>query len=549
MTPSKQQQAILDEVQNGNGNILVKALAGTGKTILIMMCLPYVEGDVFVGAFNVSIKQELERRIASMRLPNCNIDVKTIHGAGLGAYKYGGGSRTTRTEKDKVHFIVDELGNDVEDYVTYRNFICKLVGIGKRAGIGPLVPNTPDSWQELIDYYSVDDELPDRNGDREDLIERLISYTRNVFRLSLDKCKEEIDFDDMLLAPIHFNCRFKKYDWVFCDEVQDNSAIRQEITIRMVKSGGRMLAVGDENQSIYGFCGANHEAMSDLQERMDMTVFPLSVTYRCPKLIVELARQWVPDYEASDKNPEGTIRTAYLDPEPCAVCYGSGFRTVGAESVICAQCGGSGKIGPDFWDEIGTLNADCVIMCRNNRPVVELAYRLLRAGVACQIEGRDFAGSLIKLCQKWKVRELNALESRLTEYKTREAAKWRAKRNEERAVGIEDKIDTLLTLLDAVRASGKSRVSDLTDRINTMFGDTEAGQRPRVLTLSSCHKMKGREFKRVYILGRDRYMPSRWAKQPHEIKQENNLQYVAVTRAMQELVDVVVPPEPKRRDR
>jgi hypothetical protein len=42
-------------------------------------------------------------------------------------------------------------------------------------------------------------------------------------------------------------------------------------------------------------------------------------------------------------------------------------------------------------------------------------------------------------------------------------------------------------------------------------------------------------------------MPSKWAKKEHAISQENNLQYVAVTRTKKELVEVRVPiPDPKR---
>ena len=560
MTPSKQQQAVIDAVLYGEGNIMVKALAGTGKTSLLMMLLPYIEGDVFLGAFNVPIKDELIRRVGEMRLPNCRCDIKTIHGAGMGAYIYGGGDRQAKTEKNKVYFLIDELAAHDDVYSTYQNFLVKLVGFAKRAGIGPLVPDTRAEWMKLIDYYSVDDEIPSSTGygmeseeADDELLENLIAYAHNLYEMSLERCRRYvvdgersngwIDFDDMLLAPIHYNCNFKKYDWVFCDEVQDNSAIRQEITIRMVKpKTGRMVAVGDENQAIYGFTGANHNVMDDLRNRMNMEVYPLSVTYRCPKVVVALANTWVPALEAHPTAPEGVRRTVYLEPAPCPYCAGTGFTQDVPECVTiqCTACNGKGKTGADFWGEAPTLGPDDVILCRNNRPVVDLAYQLLRKGIACKIEGRDFATSLTKLCQRWKVKELNALENKLRDFREKEAAKWRLKNNEERATGVEDKVDTLMTLLFAVRESGKSRVTDLVDRIDMMFAAKD-GEKPRVLTLSSVHKWKGRESKRVYILGRARYMPSKWARQDWEIRGENNLLYVAVTRSMSELIDVIVP--------
>ena len=68
-------------------------------------------------------------------------------------------------------------------------------------------------------------------------------------------------------------------------------------------------------------------------------------------------------------------------------------------------------------------------------------------------------------------------------------------------------------------------------------------------TFSSVHKAKGREWERVYLLGRNEYMPSkRVLMQGNKefIKQEDNLQYVAVTRVMQELIEIDV--ESKKKE-
>lgn len=308
---------------------------------------------------------------------------------------------------------------------------------------------------------------------------------------------------------------------------------------------------------IYSFTGCESNAMDLMAESLRKTgkpvvELPLSVTYRCPKSVVTLANTWVPQLEAHPTAPDGIIRSIPLEKEPCYRCGGNAevqdpkyaasnqvnghWLPVGY--IECPSCKGTGST-PCFWDEASQLGPEDVILCRNNRPIIQLAYDLLRKGIPCQVEGRDFAGSLVKLCQRWKVRELNALENRLVDYKEREAAKWRKKRNEERAAGVEDKVDTVLCLLSAVRSTGKTHVSDLIDRINMMFGDTN-GQKPRVLTLSTVHKWKGKENKRVFILGRAQYMPSRWAKQDWELQGENNLLYVAVTRSKGELIDIVV---------
>ncbi len=563
LTPSTQQQEILDWVISGSGNLMIQAYAGTGKTSTLLMTLPYMSGEVFMGAFNKSIQLEIEAKVGRLKLPDSEVTVKTLHAAGLGAYKYGGGSRTTKIESNKMRLLLGEAAEKDPLCQKYENFLYKLIGYAKRAGLGtPLMRDQVSSWEELIEYYCVDDELPQDdkfgNGAEYDkLMEQLIPTAQFLYQTSLSVCRDEIDFDDMLLAPIYFNSRFKKYDWVLIDELQDCSAIRREIAIRMLKPGGRMLAVGDEFQNIYSFTGCESNAMELLSSQMKMKVLPLSVTYRCPKNVVKVANQWVPGLEAAPTAPDGPLpRVVYLEPVSCAACMGTGKEGAKLfapsaedehQALMCEECDGTGKSGPGFWDEAHLLTASDVILCRNNRPIIELAYALLKKNIPCQIEGRDFAGSLVKLCQRWKVRELNALENKLSDYRLKEAAKWRLKKNEERAVGVEDKVETLLTLLDAVRSTGKSKVSDLIDKINIMFGDTEPGTKPRVLTLSTVHKWKGRENKRVFILGRDKYMPSKWAKTGWQIQNEKNLLYVAFTRSMEELIDIIVPEVETRR--
>jgi superfamily I DNA/RNA helicase len=77
------------------------------------------------------------------------------------------------------------------------------------------------------------------------------------------------------------------------------------------------------------------------------------------------------------------------------------------------------------------------------------------------------------------------------------------------------------------------------------------GSESRIPTLTLCtiHRSKGREWQRVYLIGRNRYMPSSYARLDWELEQERNLMYVAVTRSKGELVEVRVPEaEPGKRE-
>jgi superfamily I DNA/RNA helicase len=100
----------------------------------------------------------------------------------------------------------------------------------------------------------------------------------------------------------------------------------------------------------------------------------------------------------------------------------------------------------------------------------------------------------------------------------------------------EDKVQSLLALADVCTTEGRTQVADLVALIGTMFGDTPTGEQPKVLTLSTVHKSKGREWPRVFILRAKEFMPSRWARKDWQKLQEQNLIYVAITRAQRELV-------------
>ena len=88
-----------------------------------------------------------------------------------------------------------------------------------------------------------------------------------------------------------------------------------------------------------------------------------------------------------------------------------------------------------------------------------------------------------------------------------------------------------------VKVGEHKTVQDLVRHIEYVFGDNLR----EALHLCTIHKSKGREWRRVFLVGRNRYMPSPWAKKACRIQTGGNLAYVAVTRAKHELVEVDVP--------
>jgi superfamily I DNA/RNA helicase len=306
--------------------------------------------------------------------------------------------------------------------------------------------------------------------------------------------------------PVLRDVNMWQNDWVLVDEAQDTNPVRLALAKKMLRPGGRLVAVGDPCQAIYGFAGADSESLNKIAKEFNAIQLPLTVTYRCPKSIVAHARQWVNHIEAHESAPEGSVTSMLRE---------------------------------DF-DKLdgNALRKSDAVLCRNTAPLVALAFSLIRRRIACHVEGRDIGQGLIALAKRWKVKTVGALRGRLDGYRERETERFMAKGQEAKAAQLQDKVDTLIVIMDTLTPS--DTVDAVVKIINDLFGDTEDGKPSPSLTLCTVHKAKGREWHRVYLYGRNKFMPSRYARQDWQVEQETNLIYVAVTRAKEELIEVEV---------
>ena len=121
----------------------------------------------------------------------------------------------------------------------------------------------------------------------------------------------------------------------------------------------------------------------------------------------------------------------------------------------------------------------------------------------------------------------------------REKQKALTKGNEAMVQVVEDKVECVRACIEKCYSENKTLVSDLKSLIESMFSNADdKTTRKDLLTLCSVHKSKGLEWDRVFLLGRKDFMPSKWAKKDWMVTQENNLIYVAITRAKKDLVEV-----------
>jgi superfamily I DNA/RNA helicase len=483
-TWSQYQKDIFAFIEKEQGNAVVVAVAGSGKSTTIvegMNRIPAGAAAIFL-AFNKSIAEELKAR---------GVNARTFHSL---TYSPVTRFKNTRTvEPNKLRMVAEAFmpGND---FRTYGTFAAKLVGLARQIGIGCLVEDTEEAWMRIVIHHDIelDDDLAD--------IGVGIQYARSLLHES--NLSPLVDFDDLLYMAVKEGLSLPKFDFVFVDEAQDTNAIQRALLRKIMKPSTRVIAVGDPSQAIYGFRGADSNSLNLIAREFSCKSLPLTVSYRCPTSVVQFAQQWVSHIEAAPNAPAGEV------------------LTLGAE-----------------WNT-SVFKPRELVVSRTTKGLIELAYKLLRARVPAYIMGREIGNGLKSLINKMKAKGIDQLEIKLGEWAEREAQKAIAKQQDDKVEAIYDKVDAVRCLIDGLPETERTIPSLLTV-IDTLFND-----KADAVILATIHKAKGLEADTVYWLNSSE-CPSKWARQDWQKQQEANLCYVAVTRAKQRLVLIEIAKEPR----
>lgn len=488
--PSPLQQKIYDFVANGTGHGVVAAGAGTGKTTTNVGAIQHIDKSLKVVAiaFNKHIAKELTARVPD------NATATTCHSLGFS---------NVRNQYPQIRFDGQKAWRHFKDYTKQLRSDTEFIAVDENAGPivrlvslckGTLQAPTHENLAEIADHFGINFIL-DNAWSLTYIFDAVAALHR-----STTADVSAVDYDDMIYFPAAGLVPCEKFDYVIVDECQDLNQAQIKLAFNSLKAGGRILATGDEFQSMYGFRGADADAVPNIIAAMTddagqaPTILPLSVTYRCPTTVVEMVNARFPEiaFEAAPNAKTGTIQSVPM-------------------SFL-----------------LDNVKTDDLILCRINAPLVSVCYSLIRSGKKATIRGRDIGKGLIDLIEKVQKRtsvyDLNALLSELAEYEANEVSKLIAAKKFSRAAMIEDQVETIVAVSD-----GCFSIQDVKTRIGEIFTDDQIG-----VVLSSVHRAKGDEANSVYIL-EPGLMPHPLAEQDWELVQERNIEYVALTRTKDRL--------------
>lgn len=497
-----QQQKIFSSFDSRQ-HIMIKAVAGSGKTSTVIEGANRSKSRALFLAFNKSIAQELGDKLPK----SCS--AKTTHS--FGRSLLGNTIARNGLKVNKIDIIMKDILSEKE-YKMFGAYVRRMVSLAKGDGYVPANNRDFDtlpgsrSLDEISNHYGVvidDAEEQSQYDFANTLVDKVLNAS--IMDANLGTNKGIIDFDDMIyMAAIkHGGRTLRYYDTVIVDEAQDlnNAQINMLNDMANSKFKPKIIAVGDPAQAIYGFRGAMHDSMDKIQAMMENTSrgfmpLDLSVTFRCAKSIVEKAKGYVAEISAAPFAEEGVIDSTTFND--------------------------------DVFDQ---MNGDTLVVCRKNAPLLSLAYKFIANKKAVRIMGRDIGNNLAMhlkkvLGSRRNKMSISEMEMKVQEYTDKKIQTLLAMNKNSMADVVSDKGNALAVVLSNSEADSFDGV---VNEIKSIFSDEKMSNAP---TLSSIHKAKGLEADAVFWLEPD---GTTFAKKTWEFIQEDNMKYVAITRAKTKL--------------
>lgn len=485
---SNYQLAIIDFIKNGNGNLVVEANAGCGKSTTLIRCIKEIPEDksILLTAFNRDIVTDLKKRVKGMP----NINVTTLHGLGLQMLQRNFPNEELILDEFKYKSYLNTNIKSLSSINTYnlskRDFARYMSNIEAFINFGRCyLCETVKDLEFIEDRYDISP-----IADEKEVALDILAYGKQNL--------SQIDYTDMIWLPNVLFCKpyGMLYDWILTDEAQDLSTCQREIILKCRKINTRMVCVGDENQCIYAFSSANPESFKKLKELPNTVSLPLSISYRCAKNIVGFANKLVPTIEANNDGREGEIK--YNVP-------------------------------------LEEIHDGDMVLCRNNAPLMQVYVDFIKQGKKCFIRGKDIGLNLKNMVKRAGIEVLNKnlqedgifvrLYDMLFDMINEVVCKYNVSYSDAvESVLISNRLDMIKAL--EILSDDINTSTELIEKIDKIFSDRKSGG----ISLSTIHKAKGLEANNVYIACKH-LMPSSRAKKDWEIKQEYNLMYVAYTRA------------------
>lgn len=498
MIPSKKQQAIYDLWDTTDKNILIQAVAGSGKTTTLLELMAKCKWKTLYIALNKTIQLETEEKMKSRGYQHTK--AVTLHSLGLSAIKNVIHKVEIDAQKNwKILQILDTkephyFSMKSGYYESYEEIMrLKFTLIDMNDVSRAYLENDPDT---ILEHMINMDKMPyeNKNIDMGRLWEKFIDIREEMN----NRVPLVIDFLDMIFLPARgdYYIPIDPY-YLMLDEAQDFNLAQHKLIDNLINQGDihKWIAVGDRRQSIYGFAGSYAESFDLFTTKKDVVEMPLDICYRCDTCIINIANKVYP--------------------------------------VLIPFKESKGSVDTYFNIDKIKERPESMVICRNKGPLISLYFDLVAEGVKCKLYGDDILSSVVRFLGSYKRMSVSSAKSVMDkEMHDMELEIQNGKVTEMKKkiyYIFKENYNNFLTLSNKLNIGYSESVQSVIDSFKALF--SEDG---KCVTLCTIHKSKGLEADTVFILN-EFLIPSPFAKSQQQLAQETNLKYVARTRAKKEL--------------
>lgn len=369
----EQKEAVL----HTEGPLLLLAGAGSGKTRVLTHRVAYLIDEMGVNPWNIlaitftnKAAQEMRERVDQIAGFGADqVWVATFHATCM---------RILRRHIDRLGYDTNFTIYDTDDQKSVIKQICKRLNIDTKM------------YKErtlLSEISSAKDELVDvREFEVKSVGDYKKSVIAKVYREYQETLKKSnaLDFDDIIVKTVElfkscpevlYNYQ-ERFKYIMVDEYQDTNTAQFEL-IRLLADGYRNLCVvGDDDQSIYKFRGANIGNILGFEHVFpDARVIRLEQNYRSTKNILNAANQVIAN------NTERKAKTLWTENEEGSKVHFRQFLNAYEEAEYVA-----GEIGKLKRNGLGNYR-DCAILYRTNAQSRIFEEKFIAANIPYKLVG------------------------------------------------------------------------------------------------------------------------------------------------------------------
>ena len=576
-------------VTHKDGPLLILAGAGSGKTKVLTTRIAYLikeEGvnpeNILAITFTNKAAGEMKERIEKL-IGKTNLQASTFHSFGV---------KILRENYDKLGYKNNFVIMDSDDSLTLVKKIIKDLGYDPKRFSPYMIRNKISS--NKAEFVMPEEYKKFVHSEEDDIIYKVYKkYQEILFK------NNSVDFDDLLILPLKLfrenpevlDYYQEKYRYILIDEYQDTNQAQYLIVKSLAKKYRNIACVGDNDQSIYMFRGANYKNILNFEKDYpDAEIIMLEQNYRSTKTILNAANSVIKNnnfrkdknlwsdkeegekisfYKAYDEVDEvfyiirkiKELISSGASYKDIAILYRTNAQSRVFEQELLKQNLPFRIIGSFYFysrKEIKDLLAYLRLIHNSDDDIslmrcINTPKRGIGPKTISEIEesATFYNTSMFEAIKDGKALEFKKIilelkedlnNCSLTEFieKVLDKTGMRKALKEEKSLEADIRLENLEEFKSVTKnfeeRVGVISLEEFLLEVSLVSDIEEYKDDPNRVTLMTVHAVKGLEFPYVFIAGLEEgIFPHKNSYSPDELEEERRLMYVAITRAMKKL--------------